>query len=302
MLEKTSTMQSDRPFTTVISTDSDLQGDSELGLKLLKKVARENISYIGGASAVLLQIAHPLVGQGVSDHSQFARRTVSRTQYTQMYIYAMIFGTPDEKASMKAFVDKAHSRVKGGEGDGSYSAQDPELQLWVAVTIYVAMINGYESIHGPLPPKEAELVYQAFSVMGTSLQVPREMWPANLASFHLYWNDMVENRLHVSQEVRNVMHDLFHPQGLPIMIRPIAAILIPFLFRPMAIEQLPSNIREQYGLKSTVTSRTIRSMFMSTMEATYPITPPFIRHSQKTYYMGLMRKRIAKRGGQLIKP
>lgn len=300
-MEKTSSLQADSPSTIVTGTDAVPQEDAELGSKLLQKVARENISYIGGTAAVLLQIAHPLVGQGVSEHSEFARRTISRTQYTQMYIYAMIFGSQDEKAVMKAFVDKAHSRVKGGEGKGAYNARDPELQLWVAVTIYVSMINGYESIHDPLPPREAELVYQAFSVMGTALQVPPEMWPADLPSFNLYWNDMVENRLRVTQNVRNVMHDLFHPQGLPLLARPIVALLIPLLLRPVAIEQLPPNVREQYGLKSTQTSRTLCNMFMSTMEATYPLTPPFIRQSQKTYYMSLMRRRIAKRGGQLIK-
>lgn len=302
MIEKGSPSQTDTPFTSVSHADTVPDEDSELGLKALQKVARENISYFGGAAAILLQIAHPRVGKGVSEHSQFATRTISRTQYTQMYIYAMIFGTPDEKAAMKAFVDKAHSRVKGGEGKDAYNARDPELQLWVAVTIYVAMINGYESIHGPLPPKEAELVYQAFSVMGTALQVPSEMWPADIDSFNMYWNDMVENRLHVSPGVRNVMHDLFNPQGLPLLLRPIVAVMIPLLIRLIAIEQLPPNVREQYGLKSTRTSRALSSMFMSTVEATYPLTPKFIRQSQKIYYMSLMRNRIAKRGGQLIKP
>ncbi|KAK2756528.1 hypothetical protein FQN54_005421 [Arachnomyces sp. PD_36] len=302
MIERGSSGHAGANFSTGKGAGTMSQENSELGLKLLQKVARENISYVGGAAAILLQIAHPLVGKGVSEHSQFATRTISRTQYTQMYIYAMIFGTPDEKAAMQAFVNKAHSRVKGGEGESSYNAQDPELQLWVAITIYVSMINGYESMHGPLPPSEAELVYQAFSVMGTALQVPPDMWPPDLASFKLYWNDMVENRLQVSSGVRGVMNDLFHPQGLPLLARPVVALLIPLLFRPMAVEQLPPNVREQYGLESTWATRALSNMFMSTVEATYPLTPRFIRQSQKTYYMNLMRKRIARRGGQLVKP
>ena len=301
-MKKPSPLQADTCSASNTEKDAASQGDSERALNLLKKVAGENISYLAGASATLLQIAHPRVGQGVADHSQFAGRVISRAQYTQMYIYTMIFGTPDEKAAMRYYVDKAHSRVKGGEGATTYNATDPELQLWVAITIYAALVGAYELMNGPLPPDEAELVFQAFSVMGTSLQVPRKMWPTNLLAYNVYWRDMVDNHLKVSPDARNVLEDLFHPKGLPLWIRPIVFVMMPLLVRPVAVEQLPPNIRTQFGLKSTRTSRALSSLFISTMASLNPFMPPFVRQSQKIYYMRLMRKRIARRGGQLVKP
>ena len=300
-MEKTSSPPSDGSFAITIEKDSKALGDTEMAQKELKKIAREGVALAGGPAAILLQIAHPKVGQGVADHSTLRTRAISRAQYTQMYIYCMIFGTPDEKAAMKMYVDKAHSRVKGGEGKDAYSAKDPELQLWVAATIYAAMVGMYELIYGPLPPAKAELVYQAFAVMGTSLQVTREMWPEDLKAFKLYWKDMIENHLEVTPAARRVLHDVMHPTGLPLWAKPMALAAMP-LVRPITIEQLPPSTREQFGLKSTRTSRAIGGLFISGMSCVYPFTPRFIRTLPKTYSMRLMRKRMARRGGQLIKP
>jgi uncharacterized protein (DUF2236 family) len=217
----------------------------------------------------------------------------------------MIFGTPEEKAAMKAWVDRAHSRVKGEVQSGqrkneAYDAMNPELQLWVAATIYASMVGMYEKVYGELPPLKAELVYQAYACMGTSLQVPREMWPADRKAFRVYWDDMIANKLSVTPDARGVLDELFHPKGLPLWARPIAWVLLPIV-RPLTIEQLPPNIRDGFGLKSTRSTRAIAGLFMSTVAVTYPITPGFIRHWQKSYSLRLLRKRMKKRGGKLVK-
>ncbi|KAL4794296.1 hypothetical protein BDV19DRAFT_390357 [Aspergillus venezuelensis] len=288
-----------------IDDDATPLGETDIAIHELQVVAKEGIALAAGAAAILLQIAHPLVGQGVADHSTFASRTISRTQYTQMYIFTMIFGSPEEKAAMKAWVDKAHSRVKGEVQSGerkseAYDAMNPELQLWVAATIYASMVGMYEEVYGELPPLKAELVYQAYACMGTSLQVPREMWPVDRRAFKEYWDDVVNNQLYVTPDARGVLEELFHPKGLPLWARPIAWVLLPIV-RPLTIEQLPVNVREGFGLKSTRATRAIAGMFMSTVAVTYPITPGFIRHWQKAYSLRLLRKRMKKRGGKLVK-
>lgn len=296
----TPSSKSDTPYAITVEKDARALGRSELALRELKKVAREGITLAGGPAAILLQIAHPKVGQGVADHSTFTTRAISRAQYTQIYIYAMIFGTPEEKEAVTAWVNQAHSRVTGQTNNISYNAKDPELQVWVAATIYASMVGMYELIYGPLPPTRAELVYQAFSVMGTSLQVPDHMWPVDLKAFKVYWKDMIENHLLVTPDARKVLKDLFHPRGLPLWAKPVAIAALPFV-RPITIEQLPPTIREQFGLKTTRTSRAIAGLFVSGMACVWPFTPLFLRQMPKTYAMRLLRKRMKKRGGQLIK-
>ncbi|PGH18100.1 hypothetical protein AJ79_00728 [Helicocarpus griseus UAMH5409] len=300
-MEKTLSTHTEDSFVIAIDKEEKAANrvDFELAMKDLKKVAREGITMAGGPVAILLQIAHPAVGQGVADHSTFNSRAISRAQYTQMYIYTMIFGNEQEKAAVKAWVDGAHARVVA-DGKVAYNATDPELQLWVATTIYACMVAMYELTHGPLPPAKAERVYQAFSVMGTSLQMPREMWPKDLRAFKVYWKDMIENHLRVTPEARGVYKDLFHPTGLPLWLRTIFVIVRPFL-RPIVIEQLPPEIREQFHMKSTKKTRAIAGLFISGMTSIYPFIPLPIRQVQKTYNMRLLRKRMKKRGGQLVR-
>ncbi|KAL4864851.1 hypothetical protein BDV12DRAFT_211347 [Aspergillus spectabilis] len=299
-----STTHSDGSFT--ITIEKPIHNDpfaniSPLAMKDLKKVAREGIALAGGPAAILLQIAHPSVGQGVADHSTFTKRAIARVQYTQMYIYVMIFGTDSDKAAMKAWVDQAHARVKSESGPRPYSALDPELQLWVAITIYASMIGMYELIYGPLPPAMAERVFQAYSVMGTSLQVPPEMWPKNLAEFRVYWRDMCENQLRVTADAELVLKEIFHPvKSMPLWARPAVLVAMPFI-RRLTIEQLPPGVREQFHLRSTKSSRAIAGLFVSGMACVYPFTPLFIRQLPKSYAMRLFRKKVKKRGGQLVK-
>jgi uncharacterized protein (DUF2236 family) len=76
---------------------------------LLKKVVGEQMCVsMAALTAVLLQIAHPGVGRGVGLHSNFSYRFIERHENTVMYIYVMTFGTAEQKAKMKAFVDKRH--------------------------------------------------------------------------------------------------------------------------------------------------------------------------------------------------
>jgi uncharacterized protein (DUF2236 family) len=86
----------------------------------LGNIVREAISGYGGLGGVLLQVAHPGVGRGVHDHSEFATRQLDRAEKTSIFVYCMVFGTAEEKAYIKQWVDMVHSRVKGGEGKDQY--------------------------------------------------------------------------------------------------------------------------------------------------------------------------------------
>lgn len=71
----------------------------------MKTIVGESISMEGGAAAVLLQIAHPMVGKGVAAHSSFTYRRIERARRSIFYDYCMTFGTPEEK---KFITDATH--------------------------------------------------------------------------------------------------------------------------------------------------------------------------------------------------
>ncbi|KAL2870131.1 oxygenase MpaB family protein [Aspergillus lucknowensis] len=84
---------------TIEKDDSPFFAVSPLAMEDLK-VAHEGIALAGGAAAILLQAAHPLVGQGIADHSTFT---------------------------------KPHARMKSEGGPRAYLGLNPKLQLWVAL-------------------------------------------------------------------------------------------------------------------------------------------------------------------------
>jgi uncharacterized protein (DUF2236 family) len=48
----------------------------------LRDIAGEAILLAGGGRAILMQIAHPAVGRGVAEHSDFASRPLDRLHAT----------------------------------------------------------------------------------------------------------------------------------------------------------------------------------------------------------------------------
>ena len=78
----------------------------------------------GWGRAILLQLAHPLVAQGVADHSGFAadrRGRVRRLQRTLRAMLALTFGTAEEVAEAAALrvgpLDQA-VRLDQAQGEG----------------------------------------------------------------------------------------------------------------------------------------------------------------------------------------
>ena len=125
----------------------------------MRAVAREGALLAGGARAILLQIAHPGVARGVAEHSDFAGRPLDRLRATLTYVYGVTFGTPEESRAVAAMVTEAHRSVAGA----GYRASDPELQLWVAATLYDTALLIYEQLFGALDPAVAEKVYEQYA-------------------------------------------------------------------------------------------------------------------------------------------
>jgi uncharacterized protein (DUF2236 family) len=86
------------------------------GLRITWRLHREVVLLAGWGRAILLQLAHPLVAQGVADHSGFATDGwggVKRLKRTLAAMLALTFGTPEESAAAVANINRIHDRVHG---------------------------------------------------------------------------------------------------------------------------------------------------------------------------------------------
>lgn len=245
-------------------------------------IAREGALLAGGTRAILLQVAHPGVGRGVSDHSDFTHRVVDRLRATLTYIYCLAFGSPEEKQVICERVTAVHRKVNGP----GYTALNPELQLWVAATLYDTATRLYDRWLGPLDDATAAAAYRQYRILGTALQMPEDLWPANPSAFNGYWNHMLDV-IEVTDGTRAICQDLFYPKHIPLWLR----VGMP-LNRLVTAGLLPPRIREAYGLEWDARRQRRFDLFSATVRAVYPHVPVSIRQLPKTYCLRDMRRRM----------
>lgn len=259
----------------------------------LAEIAPESVLLAGAGRAILLQIALPEVGYGVARHSDFAAQPMKRLNATLSYIYALSGGTEEEARIMRAAVNRAHRPVRNPPSgaragatrpeDPHYDARDPELQLWVAATLYDTALTVYELVHGPLAPADAERVYREYAVLGTALQMPEELWPADRAAFRAYWNGMLE-RLNVDATVQDVADTLLRAENAPLAIRagmPLA--------RFVTVALLPPSLRAQYGFSWTPARERRFRRLVRVASPVYRALPARLRHAPQRHYLTRIR-------------
>ncbi len=254
-----------------------------------RDVGAEAVLVAGGGRAILLQIAHPAVGRGVVDHSDFASDPLRRLRATLTFAYAAVYGSPAELAAVQRAVNQAHAPVRadGPSADGpGYNAFDPELQLWVAATLYDSAVTMYEYIFGPLDPESADRVYKEYSVLGTALQVPAELWPRDREEFAAYWAATVPS-LKVTAATRAVAHQLLHARRLPLWLSTVMPVA-----RLVTAGLLPTPLRVDFGLPWNRHRQRRFDRLMQLTAVVYPRLPGWLRHKPRNILLGRLRRSI----------
>ena len=144
----------------------------------------EGVLLAGGLRALLLQLAHPGVGHGVADHSDFAADPLGRLAGTLRFVYVVAAGEEDLVRRVARAVGAAHRPVVSDPGAPvGYDARDPVLQFWVAATIHDTAMRIVEAVWGPLPPPLADELLARNGRLATVLGLPAADWPADRAAF-----------------------------------------------------------------------------------------------------------------------
>ena len=222
--------------------------------------ASEGSLIVGGGAAILLQLGDPVVARGVARHSGFAADPIRRLRHTMSYVYSIGLGTGAQSATAARTVNRAHAPVPG--------AFDPEHQLWVAATLYAVGVRVHALLFGRMPAALADEVYARGAQLGTALQLPPELWPADRAAFAHYWKDAVAG-LEVTDEAREVAGKLLHPEVAPPWLRSAMP-----LGRIVTVGLLPASLRDAYGL--THRPRAFRAA-IRLLRVIVRITPRFVR-------------------------
>jgi uncharacterized protein (DUF2236 family) len=175
------------------------------------------------AANVIMQLSLPGVGYGVQesrvDSGNVYKHPFKRARTTGTYLAVAAIGTDADRESFRAAVDTVHQLVRSTPSSPvRYNAFDPKLQLWVAACLYRYFVDQHEFLHGPLDDASADAVYRDAKRLGTTLQVPAGMWPADRAAFDEYWKH-TQDKLRIDPPVREHLHGVASVVFLPWPLR-----------------------------------------------------------------------------------
>lgn len=167
------------------------------------------VGLLAGAANVIMQLSRPGVGYGVVESRVESGRTdlhpFKRARTTFTYLAVSVNGTPEQQAAFRRAVNRQHAQVYStDESPVSYNAFDRELQLWVGICMYKGVRDIYQIFVGELDSEAEGLLFEEGIALGTMLQVPREMWPADKDAFERYWEESMA-KVHIDDTVRNYL-------------------------------------------------------------------------------------------------
>jgi uncharacterized protein (DUF2236 family) len=224
------------------------------------RVCRERVVPLGGLSALLLQLAHPLVAAGVAEHSSFRADPTKRLMLTLEMLLVTVFGDARQVGEMTRRIAGIHRVVHGslprdtGEWrrDTHYSAGSPELCLWVYATIVETMLNSYSTFVGPLDMKERAELYRESESWGRLFGVCEDIRPATYQDFRDYYARTL-SRLVAGDQARSVVRMILRARLRGVPIAPWSYLL--------AAGLLPAPLRTQYGLRWSAAQRALWWLF-----------------------------------------
>lgn len=116
--------------------------------------------FIGGVTAVLLELAEPRVRSGVWDHTAFRTDPLPRMKRTGLAAMITVYGARGKAEAMIAGVGRMHGRITGVTPDGRpYRADDPELLDWVQATASYGFMEAYHHYVSALTDAERDRFY-----------------------------------------------------------------------------------------------------------------------------------------------
>ena len=167
------------------------------------------IGLLSGAANVIMELARPGVGYGVKDSRVVSgradRHPIKRARTTFTYLAVALAGTEEQKATYRRAVNRSHAQVYSRPEDPvSYNAFDKDLQLWVAACLYKGFVDVYRVFVGEMDDETADRHYREGMTLGTTLQVPADMWPADRKAFDEYWEQSLD-LVHIDDAVREYL-------------------------------------------------------------------------------------------------
>lgn len=247
---------------------------------MMWRINREAVLLGAGPAALLLQVAHPLIAEGVAHHSSFERDPWRRLHGTIRTTMDLVFG--DGVAAQRAVkrLNSVHAGVRGNVHDHearrvawAYRALDPVLLLWVQATLIVTSVAAYQRWVGPLRGDERDRFWQEARAVGVRLGIPLSLSPADWPTLEAYWDEMLadDGPVHVTPTARRLARLIVRP---PFPFVPDALVDLAAL---PGLALLPPRIQSEFGITWSAPRAALAGVLSTGVRAWTRIVPRGLR-------------------------
>lgn len=234
------------------------------------QVHREVAVLFGGARALLMQAAHPLVIAGARQTRLYERNPWKRLERTLALQYAITFGTEAEALAAAERINRVHRDVHGIDSVTglAYDAMDPDLLLWVHACLVDSSLLFERMAVGRLDDEGRERFHQEQMVGAELLGLDRTRIPPTVSDLRRYVEEVAGgDALRVTPDALAVADLIRHPPP-EVPWRPVLRQVAWWAFAT-----LPPRLRERFGVRwSPVRELRLRSS-LRTLRVLRPVIP-----------------------------
>ena len=242
---------------------------------MMWEINKEITVLFGGARALLMHAAHPLIAAGARQTSFYQRDPWKRLIRTLSLQNSVTFGTRQEADDSATRINRLHEVIKGEDivSGGYYDALDHEQLLWVHACLQVSSIYFYEKTVKKLTDDEKNQYHLENMKSADLVLVDIEKMPKTHDGLKEWVIKKSQEKDYlVYTDVAKDVQDIIAGGPVPKHIKPIW----PFIAFT-AFNTLPKEFKNLYGIKDTKLKKIILEFNLKFLKYSRPFLPPFFR-------------------------
>lgn len=242
---------------------------------MMWKVNKEITVLFGGARALLMHAAHPLIAAGARQTSFYQRDPWKRLIRTLSLQNSVTFGTIEEANDSATRINRLHEVINGKDNvtGGYYDALDHEQLLWVHACLQISSIYFYEKTVRKLTDDEKNQYHNENMVSAKLVLVDIDKTPKTHEELKRWVMEKSRDKNYLRlTDVAKDVQDIISGGPVPKHIKPIW----PFISFT-AFNTLPDEFKKLYGVKSSKLKSLLLGFNLYLLKFTRPLLPPFFR-------------------------
>ena len=242
---------------------------------MMWKVNKEITVLFGGARALLMHAAHPLIAAGARQTSFYQRDPWKRLIRTLSLQNSVTFGTKKEADESALRINKLHEVIKGEDEitGGEYDALDHDQLLWVHACLQISSIYFYEKTVRKLTEAEKNQYHIENMIAAELVLVDKKLMPKTHNGLKEWIVEKSRKKDYLLlTDVAEDVYKIIKTGPVPLHIKPIW----PFISFT-AFNTLPKEFKKIYGIEDTKAKKLFLNFNLNLLRLTRPFLPPFFR-------------------------